>query len=244
VNDLLKEFPATGKTFTVEGRPAFRIQPDSAAPLPWVWYAPVLAHTPGPEMKWLIEKLLAAGIATAGIDVGESFGSPAGRKLYSAFHRELVSHHNFSPRPALLPRSRGGLMLYNWAIENPASVACIAGIYPVCDISSYPGIAKACDAYGLTEAELTAQLATHNPLNRLESLAKARVPIFHIHGACDTVVPLEKNSGPLAENYRRCGGAVTLKIIAGQGHNMWDGWFQSQELLDFVIARIKGATAL
>jgi hypothetical protein len=29
---------------------------------------------------------------------------------------------------------------------------------------------------------------------------------------------------------------MTLKIIKGQGHNMWPGWFQCQELVDFVIA--------
>jgi hypothetical protein len=38
---------------------------------------------------------------------------------------------------------------------------------------------------------------------------------------------------------RRCGGDITLKIIAGQGHNMWPGWFQCQELVNFVIANLK-----
>ena len=26
-----------------------------------------------------------------------------------------------------------------------------------------------------------------------------------------------------------------LEIVKGQGHNMWPGWFQSQNLVDFVI---------
>ena len=41
-------------------------------------------------------------------------------------------------------------MLYNWAVENLEAVACIAGIYSVCDLRSYPGLDKACRAYGLT----------------------------------------------------------------------------------------------
>ena len=33
-------------------------------------------------------------------------------------------------------------MLYNWAAENPRRIACIAGIYPVCDFRSWPGVEK------------------------------------------------------------------------------------------------------
>jgi hypothetical protein len=28
-------------------------------------------------------------------------------------------------------------------------------------------------------------------------------------------------------------------VIEGQGHNMWPGWFQCQELVDFVIAHAR-----
>ena len=79
--------------------------------------------------------------------------------------------------------------------------------------------------------------ATDNPIDRLASLAEAHVPIYHIHGDCDTVVPLEENSGKLAQRYRQLGGEITLNVVKGQGHNMWPGWFQSQELVDFVIAQ-------
>ncbi|MFA7328443.1 MAG: hypothetical protein WC081_02915, partial [Candidatus Ratteibacteria bacterium] len=52
----------------------------------------------------------------------------------------------------------------------------------------------------------------------------------------DNVVPLENNSGELARRYRQLGGIMTLNVIKGQGHTMWPGWFQCQELVDFVIA--------
>lgn len=84
---------------------------------------------------------LDAGLAIAGIDVGESFGSPAGRAHFTALHG-LLTRYGFSPRPALLARSRGGLMLYNWAVEHPELVVCVAGIYPVCNLTSYPGLAE------------------------------------------------------------------------------------------------------
>ena len=77
-------------------------------------------------------------------------------------------------------------------------------------------------------------MGENNPIDRLGPLAKAHVPIYHLHGDSDTVVPLEKNSGELAQRYRQLGGVMTLNVIKGQGHNMWSGWFQSQELVDFV----------
>jgi len=73
-------------------------------------------------------------------------------------------------------------------------VACIAGIYPVCDLRSYPGMRQACGAYGTTEEELRVTLSEHNPVDRLAPLAKAKVPIFHTHGNTDNLVPLIENS--------------------------------------------------
>ena len=61
------------------------------------------------------------------------------------------------------------------------------------------------------------------------------MPIFHIHGDVDRVVPLGANSGLLAERYKAAGGKMTLLIAKGQGHNMWRGFFECQELVDFVI---------
>ncbi|MDD5705597.1 MAG: alpha/beta hydrolase [Kiritimatiellae bacterium] len=237
-----KSLPVPGAVFSVAGHTAFLIAPtnmEAGRATPWVWYAPTLSGLPGPEEAWMINKFLEAGMAVAGVDVGESFGSPAGRAIFTSLYEELV-RRGFSKRPCLLARSRGGLMLYNWAVEHPASVAAIAGIYPVCDPSSYPGIEGACAAYGMTSQQFADALPQHNPVSRVAALAKAQVPIYHIHGDCDTLVPLDRNSAALAEAYRRAGGKeMQLVVIQGQGHNMWEGWFKSQELVAFVIAHGK-----
>jgi hypothetical protein len=237
-----KKLPMPGEVFEVGGHTAFLILPEPerrVAGMPWVWYAPTLPGLTGAEETWMFHKFLDAGIAVAGIDVGESYGSPDGRAIFTSFYRQLVGKRRFSEKPCLLARSRGGLMLYNWAVEHPQSVGCIAGIYPVCDLRSYPGIDKAAGAYGMAPERLTEVLAQHNPVDRVEPLAKAGVPVLHIHGDVDRVVPLESNSAELARRYRRFGGEMTLKVIKGQGHNMWPGWFQCQELVDFVIAHAK-----
>lgn len=226
----------------MDGQRAFVVLPPksrSGIAQPWVWYAPTLAGLPAEDENWMFRQFLDAGLAVAGIDVGESFGSPRGRAQFTTLYHELVQHRGFSPRSALLARSRGGLMLYNWAAEHPASVACVAGIYPVCNLSSYPGLAKACGAYALTETELATSLAKHNPIERIVPLAKAGIPILHLHGDNDEIVPLEQNSGELARRYRQHGGEMDLIVFAGQGHDYWPGWFHSQRLVEFVIAHAR-----
>jgi pimeloyl-ACP methyl ester carboxylesterase len=238
-----KKLPLPGDVFTVAGHTAFLISSPQAAkgkPVPWVWYAPTLPGLPEESERWMFERFLAAGMAVAGVDVGESYGSPKGRDGFSALYEELTGKRGLAKKACLLARSRGGLMLYAWAADNPQSVACVAGIYPVCNLKSYPGLAKACGAYGLTEAELAAQLEKHNPIDRLAPLARAKVPVFHIHGDVDTLVPLKDNSGELAKRYRELGGPVQLVVPPGQGHNMWPGFFRCQELVDFVIAHKGG----
>lgn len=233
-----KTLPLPGEAFQLDGHDAFVMLPkDAKTDIPWVWYAPTLRGLPAQSEVWMFKQFLANGIAIAGIDVGESFGSPKGTELYSTLYGHLVKRRGFREKPCLLARSRGGLMLYSWAVQHPQSVGGVAGIYPVCNIASYPGVDRAARAYELTAEELGVNLTKHNPIDRLKPLAEAGVPVLHIHGDSDKVVPLEANSAELAMRYREFGGLVEIEVVKGQGHNMWEGWFKSQKLTDFAIAR-------
>src|SRR4051812_3027273 len=82
-----KKLPLEGEVFEVSGRTAFLIpaKPDArGAAKPWVWYAPTLPNLPGSEERWMFERFQAAGIASAGIDASESYGSPDGNKVFDA----------------------------------------------------------------------------------------------------------------------------------------------------------------
>jgi hypothetical protein len=160
--EVRKELPLSGEVFEVEGHTAFLIAAEPPRTgKPWVWYAPTLPAYPGKEERWMFEQFVAGGISIAGIDVGESYGSPAGRKLFTALHGEMT-RRGYSQKPVLLGRSRGGLMTLSWAVENPEKVGGFAGIYPVCNVASYPGISKAAPAYGMSAEELEMDLAEHN----------------------------------------------------------------------------------
>jgi pimeloyl-ACP methyl ester carboxylesterase len=201
---------------------------------PWVWYAPTIGSYPNQSNEWVLRKLLDRGFHVCGVNVGESYGSPEGRQAYTEFHQLLVREYKLDARASLLAQSRGGLMLYSWAVENPDKVRCIAGIYPVCDLRSYPGLGKAAGAYALTPQELEKQLTRHNPIDRLAPLAKAGVPILHIHGDADTVVPLEKNSQVVAERYTALGGKMKLIVVPGKGHAEIPEYFQEPRLVQFL----------
>ena len=240
-----KKLPIKGESFKLNGRDAFIILPENAkADTPWVWYAPTLKGLPSKAEVWMFERFLAKGIAIAGIDVGESYGSPDGRKLFSDLYQYLTTERKFSKKPCLLARSRGGLMLYNWAAQNPDKVGGVASLYPVCNLESYPGLKKAAGAYKMTAEQLKAKLAEHNPIERMKLLAEAGVPIFHLHGDSDKIVPYSKNTQILIERYKKFGGSAKFLLFKGQGHNMWKGFFQSEELTHFAIKCALGKPAL
>jgi alpha-beta hydrolase superfamily lysophospholipase len=166
--------------------------------------------------------------------------------VFDALHRELITKRGFAQKPCLFGRSRGGLWVSSWAIANPSRVAGIIGIYPVFDFRTYPGLKSAAPAYELTPAELETRLAEFNPIAHIRTLARAKIPAALIHGDVDKVVPLKENSAEFLRAYREAGAEslVKLIILEGQGHNFYEGFFHSQELVNFAIARAReGALA-
>jgi dipeptidyl aminopeptidase/acylaminoacyl peptidase len=242
-----KEYGATRVDFAVPGGSGFVIKPNHPKPggsKPWVWYAPTFVKAtpqtggyPNESLTWLFTRLLDKGIWIAGVDVGESYGNPQGRRAYTKLYKYVRKEFALSPRPCLLAQSRGGLMLYNWAVEHPHDVGCIAGIYPVTNLESWPtlGAETIQQAYGINEAELRKHLGRNNPIDRLAPLAQANVPIFHIHGDADKVVSLEQNTLEFARRYNALGGKADVEVIHGKGHEEVPDFFESERLLDFLL---------
>jgi alpha-beta hydrolase superfamily lysophospholipase len=236
------------ETFTVADRPAFIFLPPEtkrAKPQPWIFYAPTLPAYPDEAERWMHEQFVAGGVAVAGVDVGEAYGSPKSHRVFDALYRELIERRGFAAKPCLFGRSRGGLWVSSWAIANPTRVAGIIGIYPVFDFRTYPKLEKAAPAYGFATDELAARQAEFNPIEKIEVLAKARIPAALIHGDIDTVVPLRENSAEFVRRYKmaEAEALVRLIVLAGQGHNFFEGFFHSQELVDFAIARAQSGTS-
>jgi pimeloyl-ACP methyl ester carboxylesterase len=139
--------------------------------------------------------------------------------------------------------SRGGLYCYNWAAAHPDQVACIYGDAPVCDFKSWPGgrgkgkgsardWALVLQVYGFKD-DAEALAYRGNPVDRLQPLANAGVPLLHVFGDADDVVPWEENTGLLAERYRALGGSITLIRKPGVGHHP-HGLDDSTPIIEFI----------
>jgi pimeloyl-ACP methyl ester carboxylesterase len=220
---------------------------DSPAPAPgrpWVFYAPTFeAAYPAERQAWIFSRILGAGIAVTGIDVGESYGNPRGRTLFDAWHAHATRELGFAPKACLVAQSRGGLMLYNWAAEHPQKVSGITGIYTACDLRSYPGLETACTAYELSAPELAGRLADHNPVDRIAPLARAGVPVWHLHGDRDELVPLGLNAGELVRRYTSLGGPAELVVVPGYGHEEHAVYFERQEVVDAITRQALAGAA-
>ena len=231
-----------GRSFLLNGRHTFLMEPTDATAKdkPWIFYGPTLAPYPDKAESWMHRQFLASGVAVAGIDVGEAYGSPHAFPHFEALYQHMVAN-GYSRKPALLGRSRGGLWVSSWAIKHPDRVAGIGGIYPVYDYTTYPGVQRAATAYGKSPEALLAGQAEWNPIKKAKHLASHRIPVFIIHGTDDKVVPFDANTGALRDAYEDAGAGELISVIEaeGQGHSFWPGFFTCQELVDFLIERSK-----
>lgn len=190
---------------------------------PWVWRARFFGHEPQADVE-----LLKRGYHIAYCDVGNLFGNPAAVKHWNEFYQFVTTEHGFAEKVALEGMSRGGLIIYNWAAANPDKVACLYGDAPVCDFKSWPGgkgtgkggggAWQTClKAYGLTEEQ--ALVYRGNPIDQLAPIAKAKIPILHVVGDADVVVPVSENSAIIEERYRALGGKIQVITKRGVGHH-------------------------
>ncbi len=209
----------------VDGCAAILVEPQQVrAGRPWVWRAEFFDAFPGFDLA-----MLAAGYHLAYITVGNTFGCPTALDHWEVFYHHLVARLGLSPRPVLEGLSRGGLYCYNWARRDPTRLACVYGDAPVCDPRSWPGgkgqgPGSAADWVSLREcygfADESAALAYPGyPVDQLPPLAAAGVPLVHVYGDADEVVPWEENTGVVADRYRALGGTIELFAKPGVGHH-------------------------
>ncbi len=210
--------------FMVDGRNCLVVVPKAAAPgKPWIWRTEFFGHEPQADLA-----LLAKGFHAVYMDVQNMYGGPVALRHMDAFYDQLTGRQGLAKKTVLEGFSRGGLFAFNWAAAHPDRVACIYADAPVCDFKSWPGgkgkgsgspgdWQNVLKVYGLTEAEALAYKL--NPVDNLAPLAKAGVPLLHVVGDADDVVPLAENTAVVERRYRQLGGQITVIVKKGVGHH-------------------------
>nr|WP_299417673.1 SGNH/GDSL hydrolase family protein [uncultured Emticicia sp.] len=182
---------------------------------PWIWKAQFLDwHTDTDSI------LIAHGFYLVFINADNQYGSPKAMVIWNKFYNFITQKYNLQKKVALEGVSRGGLYVYNWAKQNPEKVSCIYAEAPVCDFKSWPaGFGKGMGSksdwellkkeYGFANDD-EAQRYLNNPIDGLETLANAKVPVLHTIGLNDAIVPVEENTFPMINKYIRLGGIATV----------------------------------
>lgn len=226
--------------FEVDGKQVLVVKPKVAAEnRPWVWHGEFFGHKPTPDIA-----LLKKGFHIAYMRVPNMLGCPKAVEHWNAFYKELTTKYKLSEKVALVGLSRGGLYCYNWAAANPGNVACIYGDAPVCDFKSWPG-GKGTGKGSKRDWELVlktyefkdeaAALAyDKNPIDNLTPLAKANVPLLHVYGDADKVVPWDENTKIIADRYKKLGGSIELIGKKGIGHHP-HGLEDSTPIIEFIL---------
>lgn len=209
----------------IAGKPVTVVAPTTTATgRPWVWHGEFFGHKPAPDIA-----LLKRGFHIVAMKVPDLLGSPAAVEYWNQCYAELTGRYGFHRKPALVGLSRGGLYCYNWAIANPDKVSCIYADAPVCDFKSWPGgkgkgkgdpknWQRVLTLWNFPD-DAAAVAAKVNPVDNLAPLAKHHVPLLHVFGDADDVVPWEENTGLIDTRYRALGGDITLIRKAGVGHH-------------------------
>ena len=178
---------------------------------------------------------------------GDVAGHPKGNHNIDAAYKMVTGEYGFSKKCSMASISRGTLSLFRWASSNPEKVESIYVDNGVCNVLSWPAgklvpgnksIASGAPAswedfkkkFGYT-SDAEALKTKENPIDLLEPLAKAGVPIITVCGNKDRAVPYEENDAILEQRYKALGGKIRV-IVENKGHS--HGMKDPTPVLEFI----------
>ncbi len=205
--------------FQVNGHDCLLIVPKKVAVgKPWVWRAEFFDAFAYADMA-----LLAEGWHIAYCDLHDRFGSADAVAEMKNFHDTLTAELGLAKKADLFGFSRGGLYAANYTAAYPKDVAVLYLDAPVQDLRSWPlgagdGVGSEADVerckkeFGAADVNDIQDM----PINKINRLNQADVPILLVYGDVDDVVPYAENGAVLAENFT---GEIKIIRKPGVGHH-------------------------
>ena len=204
-----------GYEFTDNGTTCFIVKPHrEAVGRPWMVRARFWGHEPQTDIA-----MLEHGFYLVYCDVADLYGADKAVKRWDSFYKRMTKA-GFNKKVVLEGMSRGGLIVYNWTVQNPEKVACIYADAPVMDIKSWPmgkgsyggskeDVEKMMKAYEFKD-EAEAVAWKKNPIDGATILAKYRIPIIHVVGDADNIVPVAENTAIFEQRMKALNAPITV----------------------------------
>jgi hypothetical protein len=163
-----------------------------------------------------VDVLIAKGYCVAGANVGETYGSEYSLAVYSWLYEQMGT----DAQVTLFAKSRGALLLFNWAVENQDKVRKIVAVVPVLSIASYPGYATAAAWYGYDYLEQPALFmkSVEHLYSPIYTATEMNIPIHITVSDNDVTVPPAENTDLFAPKYT---GPIEVEVVNGQAHRVY-----------------------
>ena len=178
---------------------------------------------------------------------GDVAGHPKGNANIDAAYELLTKEYGFAKKCSMSSMSRGTLSLFRWASTNPEKVESIYVDNGVCNVLSWPAgklvpgnnsIATGAPSswedfkkkFGYANDQ-EALKTKESPIDQLDPLAKAGVPILMVCGNKDQAVPYEENDAVMEQRYKALGGDIKV-IVENKGHS--HGMNDPTPVLEFI----------
>tara|TARA_Y100001972_G_scaffold128883_1_gene192412 strand:+ start:2131 stop:3570 length:1440 start_codon:yes stop_codon:yes gene_type:complete len=228
-----------GYDFEFMGRKAKVVTPKKTAPgQPWVWRARFFGHEPQADIA-----LLERGFHIAYCDVAELFGNDESMKIWDGFY-QLLTDAGLSEKSFMEGMSRGGVYIYRWLAKYPERVNGVYADAPVLDLKSWPGgkgvgtgSPKVWETfkedYGF-KSDKKALKFKGDPIDLAEKIAKTGIPMLHVVGDADKVVPVAENTAIFEERVKAAGGNIQVIHKPGIDHHP-HSLEDPQVIVDFAV---------
>lgn len=196
------------------------------APTPqnrWIWRAEFLGSFDTVDLA-----MLAKGYHLVYYSLSNQYGSPQAVERMKEFYDFAVRELHFADQTILFGFSRGGLYSVNFALAHPKAVCALYLDAPVLDLKSWPchlnlhpplchETAECLQIYGLTLKTLPD--FRQNPIDRVDELLTAGIPVAVVAGDADPSVPHLENCQRLIDAYERAGGKYLYILKPGCAHH-------------------------
>jgi hypothetical protein len=137
--------------------------------------------------------------------------------------------------------SRGGILIYNWAAENPGRVACVYADNVLLDLNYWPDSATLKQDFHLKNIKEIQGLKL-SPVDKIPQIVKVGYSMLHLLADADGAVDTVKNTLRFETDVKALGGEITVIHKPGFKHHPHSQPNPSP-IVDFIL-KVTGLGAL